>query len=466
MSILSKIMYGLFALLLVGVTLLFFVPSLPVADGIDVKIVKSGSMEPSIMTGGIVVIRKSATYIPGDIITFQSQGADIPTTHRIISVEEGDGKTMFVTKGDANEDQDTELALRENVIGKVQFTVPFLGFVLDFARQPLGFVILIGLPAFLIVIDEIEKIWKELRRRKRPVVARIEIAPLVVAPFTPAPRVLMMDINRPAFVYTEVQKKKVREVKTKKQEYVPRQGWAIATLIVLTLTTCAVNLWSVQETVSYFNDTEKTTENSLGTTALDFQVSANNSSFTFTDGTKSDQGELITVLTPEVGSVPMKYSVAVVQTGGVSAFCTAITTSIQAPFSYSGALLGLTANNVSFSGPLTLSVALAPSGVFVSGDTCVLDVVYMAWNQARAHSDGGYSDEERVTLTFTAPTPQTIGDTQVFDTSIEGVPLSVPMTTFSSESPQIDVSPTEEASPEQPSGEIISKPESEFGTGV
>lgn len=402
MSILSKIMYGLFALLLIGVTLLFFVPSLPV-DEIDMKIVKSGSMEPSIMTGGIVVIRKSATYVPGDVITFQSQGADIPTTHRIISVEEGDGKTMFVTKGDANEDPDTEPVLRENVIGTVQFTVPFLGFVLDFARQPLGFAILIGLPSLLIIIDEAEKIWIEIRRKKNPASTRARIAPLVVAPFTPAPRVLMMDINRPAFSYTAREKREPIAPKVERQTHVTKQSWVVATSVVLVTSLLTVSIWSVQGTASYFNDTETTAQNELGAGILDFKANPDKSSFTFTNGTQSDQGDLITVLAPEAGSVPMKYRVTVEQTGGSVALCSAITASVQTPFSYNSTLLGLTADNVIFSGPLTLSVTLTPSSAYVTGDTCTVDIVYTGWNQSLNHSDGGYGDVERVPLTFTAP---------------------------------------------------------------
>ena len=155
MKILTNILYSLFFILLIGGAALFVLPSMPFLGHLDVKIVKSGSMEPGIMTGGIVVVQAKPVYGVGDVITFTSTGADIPTTHRIVGTEVVEGETLFVTKGDVNEEWDTELIAVHAIRGTVLFTLPYVGFILDFARQPLGFALLIGLPALLIVIDEI-----------------------------------------------------------------------------------------------------------------------------------------------------------------------------------------------------------------------------------------------------------------------------------------------------------------------
>ena len=56
------------------------------------------------------------------------------------------------------------------VIGKVLFTVPYAGFILDFARQPIGFALLIGVPAALIMLEGVFSIVREvgaIRRRRR-----------------------------------------------------------------------------------------------------------------------------------------------------------------------------------------------------------------------------------------------------------------------------------------------------------
>lgn len=126
------------------------------------KIVKSGSMEPEIPTGSLVVVKPAASYGKGDIITFgKDTKTDIPTTHRIIGIN-ADGS--FVTKGDANEEQDANPAVRNEVIGKVIFSIPGAGYVLDFARTKLGFTLLIGIPAGLVILEELLTIMRETQK--------------------------------------------------------------------------------------------------------------------------------------------------------------------------------------------------------------------------------------------------------------------------------------------------------------
>jgi len=170
MRIFGKIIYGSVLALLLAVAGLFAVSFVP-AFGFEIKIVKSGSMEPAIPTGSLVVVRPAASYVAGDVITFgKDTKNEIPTTHRIESVRTAAGGTLFTTKGDANEERDPQEVAARDVIGKVLFHVPSAGYVLDFARQPLGFALLIGLPAAMIIIDEMFNIGKEfaaMRRRRR-----------------------------------------------------------------------------------------------------------------------------------------------------------------------------------------------------------------------------------------------------------------------------------------------------------
>lgn len=170
MKIIGNIFYTLFILLLVGVAGLFLASLLPFQNSFDIKIVKSGSMEPAIPTGSIVVVRPSTTYAVGDVVTFGEDNANqIPTTHRIIDIREEGGQTVFSTKGDANEDVDPVSTPQSEVIGKIAFHVPYAGFVLDFARQPIGFTLMIGIPAGVIILDEMIRVVQEvyaLRRKK------------------------------------------------------------------------------------------------------------------------------------------------------------------------------------------------------------------------------------------------------------------------------------------------------------
>ena len=167
MKYLTYLIYALFFVIIAGAGAVFFGPSLPILEGVEVKIVKSGSMEPAIATGGIVVVRPAAEYRVGDVITYTDRTADIPTTHRIMDVYMENGTKWFVTKGDANEDVDIAPVALGSVLGRVIFSMPYAGYVIDFARQPMGFAALIATPALLIVFGELEKIRAEVWGRRR-----------------------------------------------------------------------------------------------------------------------------------------------------------------------------------------------------------------------------------------------------------------------------------------------------------
>ena len=125
--------------------------------------VYTGSMEPAIPVGSVVVIKpvNPETLKTGDIICFKlSEPTSI--THRIFNVtDEG-----FITQGDANNAPDLWTVKKENVIGKLVFTIPFIGYIGYFVRTPIGFILLIILPASLIIILEIRNIIKELKNKK------------------------------------------------------------------------------------------------------------------------------------------------------------------------------------------------------------------------------------------------------------------------------------------------------------
>lgn len=165
MKYISGTLYAIFILLLLGVAGLFLASLLPIPGNMQVKIVKSGSMEPAIQTGGVVVVKPSASYAVGDVITFgEDTGSQIPTTHRVVSIGGDFTNVFYVTKGDANEEQDPVQVPHSEVVGKVIFDVPYAGYVLDFARQPMGFTLMIGIPAAIIIFDELGRIYTEVRK--------------------------------------------------------------------------------------------------------------------------------------------------------------------------------------------------------------------------------------------------------------------------------------------------------------
>lgn len=168
MNKIYKIFYYFFitAVFVIGALLLTTLFKTP--GNYQIKIVKSGSMEPSIKTGSIIVIKPDTEYKVGDIITFgKDDKRNIPTSHRIYAVRMVQGKMLYTTKGDVNNSPDTKEISQNEIIGKVVFKMPYLGYVLDMAKKPIGFTFLVVIPALAIIYDEIMKIWKEVKRMKR-----------------------------------------------------------------------------------------------------------------------------------------------------------------------------------------------------------------------------------------------------------------------------------------------------------
>ncbi|MFC1864622.1 signal peptidase I [Chloroflexota bacterium] len=93
-------------------------------------LVASGSMQPTMDAGDVVIIAKvsAAVIKPGDIIQFRKEER-VTVMHRVIEVHTTEGAEYFITKGDANDEPDTDPVMPENVVGKVIFTVRKVGWV-------------------------------------------------------------------------------------------------------------------------------------------------------------------------------------------------------------------------------------------------------------------------------------------------------------------------------------------------
>lgn len=126
------------------------VPQLALAD--RSYVVMSGSMQPHLQPGDVVLVKEvsPAEIDRGDVITYQRPGEQ-PTTHRVVEVQDRGGLRFFETKGDANEDPDSEPVPSGAVVGREAFHVPYVGYLVSFANTRLGAVVLMIVPAVLIV---------------------------------------------------------------------------------------------------------------------------------------------------------------------------------------------------------------------------------------------------------------------------------------------------------------------------
>jgi signal peptidase I len=169
-KIISNLLTGILFLLLIF--MIFVVVSSKASGGepsflgYQLKTVLSGSMEPTFKTGSIIAIKPmddTSSFKKNDIITFMQKNQTI-ITHRIIKVIKQNDQIMYQTKGDNNKDSDFEPVLAQNVVGKyVGFTIPLLGYLIDFAKSNNGLAILLIVPGVLLLIYSVITVLKVLK---------------------------------------------------------------------------------------------------------------------------------------------------------------------------------------------------------------------------------------------------------------------------------------------------------------
>jgi signal peptidase I len=133
-------------------------------------ILRSGSMSPGLPAGSAIVVAPAGAgdIAPGDVITYRSTNRQLLVTHRVVEVTSDEqGRTAFVTKGDANEGADQGTVTADRLFGKVVFGVPGVGYAVEQLSTRLAFYLLLVLPTLLIVA-------LELRELRQGVIEQIE----------------------------------------------------------------------------------------------------------------------------------------------------------------------------------------------------------------------------------------------------------------------------------------------------
>ena len=125
---------------------------IPSVFGYSVLIVASPSMTGAIEAGDAIIIRKSDSYAVGDVITYFPEDESFSVTHRIVRME-GD---KFYTKGDANQSEDSDPVLMEQIVGKVAVKLDKVGYFIEWLRSPVGIIFAATFIVLLILIIVIE----------------------------------------------------------------------------------------------------------------------------------------------------------------------------------------------------------------------------------------------------------------------------------------------------------------------
>ena len=114
----------------------------PMPFGVGIAVVLSGSMEPTLSVGDLLFITEQDEYFLDDVVVFQDSGMTV--THRIIEfTEEG-----VITCGDANNTPDSPLS-PDRIKGKVAFSIPLVGYLVNVIKTPLGTLLILALAVFL-----------------------------------------------------------------------------------------------------------------------------------------------------------------------------------------------------------------------------------------------------------------------------------------------------------------------------
>lgn len=124
-------------------------------------LVQSGSMSPTIKTGDLIVVKPDNSYRAGDVVTFNNL-KNQKVTHRIVNIKIENNNQKIFTKGDANKVLDDGYISSSQIIGKVNYQIPYLGKLVFFSKTLPGLIVLILVPTFLIIIGEFKKISKGL----------------------------------------------------------------------------------------------------------------------------------------------------------------------------------------------------------------------------------------------------------------------------------------------------------------
>jgi signal peptidase I len=129
--------------------------------------VLSNSMVPVFEAGDVIITREidAEDLKVGDIISFYNEEKNL-ITHRITSIAEKNGERQFFTKGDNNNTADEEVITTSDIAGKELFHIPKLGFLSNYTKGPIGFMILIVLPLTGYVCLSVYEKMKQVKKQE------------------------------------------------------------------------------------------------------------------------------------------------------------------------------------------------------------------------------------------------------------------------------------------------------------
>ncbi|MCI2047594.1 MAG: signal peptidase I [Faecalibacterium sp.] len=161
---LHKIWNGIVWCLIVVMLVFAALLLVPRAVGMRLYAVRTGSMEPAIPTGSLVVLKPTGgtALAVGDVITFRKADGSV-VTHRIVSIDEAGN---IATQGDANNTPDLTTTMANAVIGKVAFHVPAVGAVCEWVETKTGILTITAILILLLLAVFLPEVFAADDQRK------------------------------------------------------------------------------------------------------------------------------------------------------------------------------------------------------------------------------------------------------------------------------------------------------------
>lgn len=135
---------------------------IPGVLGYKPVIVLSGSMEPAIHTGDLILLHKAdaSQLKEGDVICYLVSGKAI--THRIVEIKgEENGQVSYITQGDANNAADQQPVAEDQIQGIWEgVRIGGLGDFVMFMQSTTGMILFIICPLLLFILWDIWRRWR------------------------------------------------------------------------------------------------------------------------------------------------------------------------------------------------------------------------------------------------------------------------------------------------------------------
>lgn len=169
-AIMSRLLRGGFVILLVVVAGVLAAAIVARFLGFGLLVVRGGSMGEALPNGALVVSRWVAAdqVKPGDIIVIR-EGTDpekaSPKIHRVVSVDEDEGEILVRTRGDRNNAPDPNVYLLPDRVMTPALSLPYVGLLVAAIATPLGWILLVVLPAAALCFSALRAIWSDWPRR-------------------------------------------------------------------------------------------------------------------------------------------------------------------------------------------------------------------------------------------------------------------------------------------------------------